>query len=84
MPRSYAGSVSVNSTEYANNTLFFLGFEKEDGSLSAAEGERENEPWVIWLNGGYVKIRFVGVAFSPFRTDQGVRVSTVPWLEMDR
>ncbi len=38
---------------HPNNTLFFWGFEKENGSLTAGDGERSNEPWGIWLNGGY-------------------------------
>jgi carboxypeptidase D len=54
MPRSFAGSVSVNRTNHPNNTLFFYAYEREDGSLSAAGGERTGEPWVIWLNGGWV------------------------------
>lgn len=52
MPRSFAGSVSVNRENHPNNTLFFYAFEREDGSLSAADGERTGEPWIIWLNGG--------------------------------
>ncbi len=52
MPRSFAGSVSVNRENHPNNTLFFYAFEREDGSLSSADGERTGEPWVIWLNGG--------------------------------
>ena len=52
MPRSFAGSVSVNRENHPNNTLFFYAFEREGGSLSAADGERAGEPWVIWLNGG--------------------------------
>ena len=52
MPRSFAGSVSVNRENHPNNTLFFYAFEREDGSLSAADGERADEPWFIWLNGG--------------------------------
>lgn len=31
-----------------------MAFEKEEGSLTAPEGERTDEPWMIWLNGGYV------------------------------
>jgi hypothetical protein len=54
MPRSFAGSVSVNRTNHPNNTLFFYAFEREGGSLTAASGERTDEPWVIWLNGGWV------------------------------
>ena len=54
MPRSFAGSVSVNRDNHPNNTLFFYAFEREDGSLTAADGGRTDEPWVIWLNGGWV------------------------------
>jgi len=54
MPRSFAGSVSVNRENHPNNTLFFYALEREDGGLSAADGERTDEPWVIWLNGGWV------------------------------
>jgi len=54
LPRSFAGSVSVNRGNHPNNTLFFYAFEREDGSISAADGERTEEPWVIWLNGGWV------------------------------
>lgn len=53
LPRSYAGSVSVNRKGHEDNSLFFIAYEKEDGSLAAKEGERENDPWMIWLNGGY-------------------------------
>jgi hypothetical protein len=54
LPNTYAGSVSVNRSGHENNTLFFIAFEKEgqEGSLTAADGERSNEPWTIWLNGG--------------------------------
>ena len=54
MPRTFAGSVSVNRDNHPNNTLFIYALEREDGSLTAAEGERTDEPWVIWLNGGCV------------------------------
>ena len=32
LPRSFAGSISTNSVGHANDTLFFWGFEKEEGS----------------------------------------------------
>ncbi|KAG8824603.1 hypothetical protein FRC17_009066 [Serendipita sp. 399] len=48
----YAGSISVDRTGHPNNTLFFVGFETSNASLTAAENERSNEPWLIWLNGG--------------------------------
>jgi hypothetical protein len=49
---TFAGSVSVNRANHPNDTLFFMAFENEAGSLTAAPGERSNEPWLIWLNGG--------------------------------
>lgn len=54
LPRSFAGSISVNRAKHPNDTLFFWGFEKEQGSLTADAGERDEEPWLIWLNGGSV------------------------------
>jgi carboxypeptidase D len=44
----------VERRGFPNDTLFFWGFEKENGSLTVHAGERENEPWAIWLNGGFV------------------------------
>ncbi|KAG8818982.1 hypothetical protein FRC17_010641, partial [Serendipita sp. 399] len=52
LPGMYAGSISVDRSGHPNNTLFFVGFETSNGSLTAAENERSNEPWLIWLNGG--------------------------------
>jgi carboxypeptidase D len=52
--RQWAGNIAVDRPGFPNDTLFFWGFEKENGSLTAAAGERETEPWGIWLNGGYV------------------------------
>ena len=54
LPRAYAGSVSVNRRSHPNDTLFFVAFEKEDGSLTATSDELRDHPWAIWLNGGYV------------------------------
>ena len=54
-PRVYSGNLSVNRTENANNTLFFMGFEKEEGSLTAADGERVDQPWMIYIAGGWVQ-----------------------------
>ena len=51
--RNWAGNIPVDRPGHLNNTLFFWGFEKENGSLTAEAGEREDEPWGIWLNGGY-------------------------------
>ncbi|KIM79111.1 hypothetical protein PILCRDRAFT_823685 [Piloderma croceum F 1598] len=52
LPRSFAGSISTNRPGHGNNSLFFWGFEKEHGSLTAAANERSNDPYLIWLNGG--------------------------------
>ena len=51
--RNWAGNIPVNRPGHANDTLFFWGFEKENGSLTANAGERSDEPWGVWLNGGY-------------------------------
>ncbi|KAJ3513644.1 hypothetical protein NMY22_g14978 [Coprinellus aureogranulatus] len=50
IPPSYAGNLPVNRGS-PNNTLFFWGFEKNSGSLTAPVGG-SHEPWGIWLNGG--------------------------------
>ncbi|THH00602.1 hypothetical protein EW026_g1946 [Hermanssonia centrifuga] len=52
MGRNWAGNIPVDRPGHPNNTLFFWGFEKENGSLTAAANENSNEPWGIWLNGG--------------------------------
>lgn len=49
---NWAGNIRVNRDGHPNDTLFFWGFEKEKGSLTAAAHERSDEPWAIWLNGG--------------------------------
>ncbi|PCH36382.1 alpha/beta-hydrolase [Wolfiporia cocos MD-104 SS10] len=49
--RSFAGNIPVQRADHPNDTLFFWGFEKENGSLTAAAGG-STEPWGIWLNGG--------------------------------
>ncbi len=51
---NYAGNILVQRPNHRNDSLFFWGFEKEDGSLTAAAGERDTEPWAIWLQGGFV------------------------------
>jgi hypothetical protein len=51
LPRHFAGNVPVNRPDHPNCTLFFWGFERTNGSLSAAAGASQ-EPWMVWLNGG--------------------------------
>ncbi|KLO07454.1 alpha/beta-hydrolase [Schizopora paradoxa] len=50
--RNWAGNIPVDRAGHPNDTLFFWGFEKENGSLTANAGELSDEPWGIWLNGG--------------------------------
>lgn len=52
--RNWAGNIPVGRPDHPNNTLFFWAFETNNGSLTAAANENEDEPWGIWLNGGYV------------------------------
>ncbi|KAF8217978.1 Alpha/Beta hydrolase protein [Mycena galopus ATCC 62051] len=49
LTRSFAGNVAVNRANHPNDTLFFWGFEKTNGSLT---GSSTTDPWIIWLNGG--------------------------------
>ena len=50
--RSFAGNIPTSRDGHPNDTLFFWGFEKQNGSLTAAANDSNNEPWGIWLNGG--------------------------------
>ncbi|KAJ7737771.1 alpha/beta-hydrolase [Mycena maculata] len=49
LPRNWAGSISTKTVNSTNNTLFFWGFEKSNGSLTDTNS---TEPWMIWLAGG--------------------------------
>ena len=53
LPRTYAGNIPVQRAGHPNDTLFFLGFEKSTGSLTAPASKFNKEPWGIWLNGGW-------------------------------
>ncbi|KAL0571646.1 hypothetical protein V5O48_010319 [Marasmius crinis-equi] len=50
--RNFAGNIAVDRTGHPNDTLWFWAFERENGSLTAQAGERQDEPWLVWLNGG--------------------------------
>ncbi len=56
LSRSFAGSIPVDRPGHPNNTLFFWAFERQgmNGTLTAPARENNTEPWVIWLQGGYV------------------------------
>ncbi|KAI0344358.1 alpha/beta-hydrolase [Trametopsis cervina] len=65
--RNWAGNIPVDrpgTPHNSNNTLFFWGWEKEHGSLTAKAGEREHEPWGIWLNGGPGSSSLLGLLFE--------------------
>ncbi|TDL23044.1 alpha/beta-hydrolase [Rickenella mellea] len=49
LPRSFAGNIPVNRPGHPNDTLFFWGFEKKNGSLTV---QSSTDPWLIWLQGG--------------------------------
>lgn len=51
--RSFAGNIPVDRPGHPNNTLFFWGFETENGSLTNGDSTK---PWGIWLNGGQVYV----------------------------
>ncbi|KAJ3981145.1 alpha/beta-hydrolase [Lentinula detonsa] len=48
-PRSFAGSISTETPGMPNNTLFFWGFEKINGSITSMNS---SDPWMIYLAGG--------------------------------
>ncbi|KAL0572767.1 hypothetical protein V5O48_009200 [Marasmius crinis-equi] len=52
--RNFAGNLPVDRAGHPNNTLFFWGIEKTQGSLTSPAGPQGDSPapWGIWLNGG--------------------------------
>jgi carboxypeptidase D len=52
LTRSFAGNIPVNREGHPNDTLFFWAFEKSNGSLTRAPKGGDDDPWMIWLNGG--------------------------------
>lgn len=54
--RNWAGNIPVDRTGHPNDTLFFWAWEWQNGSLTAAAGENQDQPWGIWLNGGYASL----------------------------
>ncbi|KAJ3553097.1 hypothetical protein NM688_g3802 [Phlebia brevispora] len=64
IPRNWAGNIPVDRPGHPNDTLFFWAWEKEQGSLTAEEFERSDEPWGIWLNGGPGSSSMLGLLFE--------------------
>ncbi|TCD69154.1 hypothetical protein EIP91_008631 [Steccherinum ochraceum] len=62
--RNWAGNIPVGRANSPNDTLFFWAFEKDNGSLTAAAGELNDEPWGIWLNGGPGSSSMLGMMFE--------------------
>ncbi|KAF4610524.1 hypothetical protein D9613_006929 [Agrocybe pediades] len=50
--RTYAGNIPVQRPGHPNDTLFFIGVERSQGSLTASPSPRNRDPWGLWLNGG--------------------------------
>ncbi|KIY51939.1 alpha/beta-hydrolase, partial [Fistulina hepatica ATCC 64428] len=61
--RSYAGNIGVQREGHPNDTLFFWGFESEDGSLTSNDTSAD-KPWGIWLNGGPGASSMYGLLFE--------------------
>lgn len=81
LPRTYAGNIPVQRAGHPNDTLFFLGFEKSTGSLTAPASKYNKEPWGIWLNGGPGSSSMYGAFFEngPIRTGGDYRASSNPY-----
>lgn len=56
LERSFAGNIPIGRPGQPNDTLFFWAFEKKNGSLTG--NTSSEEPWGIWLQGGYVSGEF--------------------------
>ena len=54
--RMFAGNIPVQRQGHPNDTLFFIGVEKSNGSLTEKHDD-SSKPWGIWLNGGWVTLQ---------------------------
>lgn len=67
LTRSFAGNIPVNRAGHPNDTLFFWAFEKQNGSLTAPANKSNDDPWIIWLQGGWVLLAYPFIARFDFR-----------------
>ncbi|EIN09574.1 alpha/beta-hydrolase [Punctularia strigosozonata HHB-11173 SS5] len=81
LPRNWAGNIAVKRTGHPDDSLFFWGFEKEQGSLTAAAGENNDAPWGIWLNGGPGSSSMAGLFFEngPIRIEPDYSIAYNNW-----
>ncbi|KAJ3510060.1 hypothetical protein NLJ89_g4887 [Agrocybe chaxingu] len=81
LSQSYAGNIDVQRAGHLNNTLFFYGFEKSKGSLTASPSSRNRDPWGIWLNGGPGSSSMFGLFFEngPIRINGDYSLQSNPY-----
>ncbi|KAI0688707.1 alpha/beta-hydrolase [Cytidiella melzeri] len=72
---SYAGNIDVQRANHPDDTLFFWGFESQNGSLTAAAGDLADKPWAIWLQGGPGTSSLYGLFYEngPIRLQPGTQ-----------
>ncbi|EJD46625.1 alpha/beta-hydrolase [Auricularia subglabra TFB-10046 SS5] len=62
LPRSFAGNIATGRPGHPNDTLFFWAFEQTEGSLTG--NASDDDPWLVWLNGGPGSSSFLGFLFE--------------------
>ncbi|TBU63430.1 alpha/beta-hydrolase [Dichomitus squalens] len=64
LPRSFAGNIPVDRPGHPNDTFFFWGFEREGkpGGLTAPAFPHNDEPWILWVQGGPGSSGLLGLA----------------------
>ncbi|KIL69347.1 hypothetical protein M378DRAFT_98802 [Amanita muscaria Koide BX008] len=77
--RMFAGNIPVQRQGHPNDTLFFIGVEKSNGSLTE-KNDDNSEPWGIWLNGGPGSSSMFGMFFEngPIRINANYSLSPNP------
>jgi carboxypeptidase D len=82
LQRSWAGSISADRPNMANNSHFFWAFEKSNGSFTAESAE----PWGIFLAGGpgYSSIASLLLENGPIRVSDTYTLEPgpTPWTDI--